>query len=233
MALAHLGDVANIASINPPSGEPQASHCSRFYPIARDALLEMKAWGFATVRVQLALAPVNPTTFTTTITSSGGTTTTSTNSTWQYAYAAPSNVLKYLAILDPQTSDDYSVGVQMSGVGPYSAPVVGLGVYTPQPFEVETDGNGNTVILTNQANAVLRYTQGITDTTKFSPLFVTTLSHYLASMVAGPLLKGEAGRAVAKEQLTIMEGFLAKAAESDASQRKVSPAMGAQWMVNR
>jgi hypothetical protein len=30
-----------------------------------------------------------------------------------------------------------------------------------------------------------------------------------------------------------MEGFLAKAAESDASQRKVSPAMGAQWMVNR
>ena len=54
LALAHLGDSATVASINPPEGSAQAEMCQRFYPIARDSLLEMHNWGFATRRKALA-----------------------------------------------------------------------------------------------------------------------------------------------------------------------------------
>lgn len=216
LALAHLGDVATVSSLNPPSGEAQAAHCARFYPVARDALLEMHTWGFATVRIALAYNSTNPT------------------STWKYCYAAPSDVVNYLEVLDPQATDDYSIGVQMAGVGPYSAPVVGLGVYVPQNYAIESDiTTGADLLFTNQQDAVLRYTRIITDTTKFSPLFTLTLSHLLASMLAGPVLKGDAGREAAKEQLAIAKELQAQAEGSDANQRRVKPAQGAQWMVNR
>jgi hypothetical protein len=215
-ALAHLGDTATVVSLNPPSGDAQSSHCARFYPIARDALLEMHTWGFATVRIALALNASNP------------------SSSWAYCYATPSDVVNYVEIMDPLASDDYSIGVQMAGVGPYSAPVVGLGVYEPQQFVVESDfATGNDILLTNQQNAVLRYTRIVTDTTKFSPLFVVTLSHYLASMLAGPLIKGDQGRQAAEEQFKLAMNYQAQAEGSDANQRRVKPAPGAQWMVNR
>lgn len=215
LALAHLGDVATVASINPPSGDAQSAHCARFYPIARDALLEMHIWGFSTVRASLALNSTNPT------------------STWKYSYAAPSDVINFIEILDPLAADDYSVGVQMAGIGPYSAPVVGMGVYTPQQFAVESDDNGNDIVLCNVQDAVLRYSKVITDTTKYSPLFVTCLSHYLASLLAGPLLKGEVGRQVATEQMKMALMFQQAAEGSDANQRNIKPAPGAAWMVNR
>lgn len=215
LALAHLGDVATVASINPPEGSAQASHCARFYPIALAAVLEMHTWGFATTRASLALNATNPT------------------SSWKYCYAVPSNVVNYIEVQDPRVTDDYSVGVQMAGVGPYSAPVVGLGVYVPQDFVIEKDDNGNDMLLTNVENAVLRYTQLIDDTTKFTPLFVLTLSHYLASMLAGPLLKGEVGRAEGAKQIQLAMTYQQQAEGSDANQRKVKPAPGAQWMVNR
>ena len=47
LALGHLGDNATVSSISPPEGSAQAEHCARFYPIARDALLEMHNWNFA------------------------------------------------------------------------------------------------------------------------------------------------------------------------------------------
>lgn len=215
LALAHLGDTATVASINPPSGDAQSSHCARFYPIARDALLEMNTWGFSTTRSPLALNSVNP------------------SSSWKFCYAAPSAVINYIAVLASDATDDYSVGVQMANVGAYSAPIVSMGVYTPQDFVVETDANGNDIILTNVEFAVLRYTVPVIDTTKFSPLFVLCLSHMLASMLAGPLIKGEAGIAVAEAQMKLAMNWDVLAEGSDANQRHVRPAAGASWMVNR
>ena len=55
LALSHLGDTATVASIDPPEGSAQAEHCSRFYPVARDAMLELFNWKFATRRATLAL----------------------------------------------------------------------------------------------------------------------------------------------------------------------------------
>jgi hypothetical protein len=90
LALAQLGDSATVASINPPEGSAQAEHCQRWYPVARDSLLELHDWGFATKRAVLAEV-VN------------------TWAQWQYAYAKPSDALKILAVLDADAENDYSV----------------------------------------------------------------------------------------------------------------------------
>jgi hypothetical protein len=215
LALAHLGDAATVASIDPPSGDIQSSHCARFYPIARDALLEMHTWGFATQRSTMALAAQAP------------------PSTWKYAYTPPSNVINYIEILDPQATDEYSTGVQMANTGSYAPPVANMGVYSPYAFEVESDSNGNDILYTNLQYAVLRYTTPVTDTTKFSPLFTVCLSHLLASMLAGPLIKGAEGIQISAQQLKLSQGWQQAAEGSDANQRYIKPAPGAPWMVNR
>lgn len=84
LALAHLGEDATISSIDPPEGSAEAEHAATFYPMARDALLEMHEWRFATKRVLLAL-------------------TASDTFEWGYAYALPSGMLRALAVL-PETS---------------------------------------------------------------------------------------------------------------------------------
>jgi hypothetical protein len=213
LALGHLGDGANITSISPPDGSAQSQWCSQFYPVVRDALLEMHAWGFASKRGSLAY--VTPTT-----------------NAWKYAYAAPNGVVNYLAIQDPNAPDDNTVGLQMAGMVPDFLGA-GVSVYVPQPFVVSTTDEGDDVILTNQQDAVLRYTCIVTDPTKFSPLFVAALGRLLASYLAGPLLKGTVGRDESKAQLGMFERFMEKATESDANQRKLKMAPSAPWMVNR
>lgn len=84
LALSHLGEDATVSSIDPPEGSAEAEHAAMFYPQARDALLEMHEWRFATKRVLLAL-------------------TASDTFEWSYAYALPSSMLRALAVL-PATS---------------------------------------------------------------------------------------------------------------------------------
>lgn len=212
MALGLLGDAANVTSIYPPDQSAQAGHCARFYPMARDSLLEMHSWGFATVRVTLAQT-TNPST------------------TWQYAYAAPSDALNYLEIIDPNAADEYSVGLQLAQTIP-GIVQAGVGVYQAQPYELENVGSAM-VILTNMQNAVLRYTKVVTDTAEFSPLFTEALARLLAAKLAGPLIKGQEGRAAAQSMLSEFNFWKEKAIESDANQRKIHPIPGAAWMVNR
>lgn len=215
LALAYIGDVANVTSINPPDGSAQASLCSRFYPMARDELLEMHTWGFSTFRVQLA-SVTNP------------------YNTWQYAYAPPSNVLNYLEILDPQATDEYTSNLTLPNSQIMGGNASGLGIYTPQPFEVEVDANGNDIILTNMQNAMLRYTKAVSDTTQFSPLFTEALAVLLASKLAGPLLKGTEGRATANALRQQFDRVaLSKAIVSDANQRRLNLSPGAPWMTRR
>ena len=212
-ALGELGDNATVASISPPSGSIQAVHCARFYPIARDALLEMHNWGFALKRVSLALLAETP------------------PSSWLYVYDAPSDVVNFLAVVDPNAADDYSSGI--SQYGNVSGSFNNIGIYTTQPFAVEVDAAGNQVIYSNQPNAVLRYSGRVTDTTTFSPLFIEGLTKLLKSKLAGPVIKGAEGRAEAKSALQEFQGWFALATVSDANQRRVKPAQSVDWIVNR
>lgn len=88
LALSHLGDEAEVISITPPDGTAQATQAGRFYPLARDLLLEMHPWTFAMVRV--TLAPV----------AAGA------PSQWAYAYALPVKCLKPRGVYAPDALDD-------------------------------------------------------------------------------------------------------------------------------
>lgn len=222
-ALALLGDDATVTSLSPPDGSAQASHCARFYPMARDALIEMHAWGFATTRAALVPLLANPSTDPYDIT----------KSVWAYAYAAPNNIINYLEVLDPGMSDELSVGLQMANSVP-SGINTSTGAYVPQPFEVETDALGNELIYSNQANAVLRYTQSISDTTKFTPIFTEALIMLVAAKLAGPVIKGSEGRAAATELMkTFFTWWKEKAVESDANQRRIKLIHTSPWMGGR
>lgn len=215
LALGYLGDAATVSSIDPPEGSAQATHCARFYPIALAAMLEMHPWSFSTVRTALTQI-TNP------------------SDTWAYAYAAPSDVINMLAVLPPDALDDYSAGVPLPDVQPVLAgPMLQGSGYTPQPFSPETLLDGQDIILTNQPSAVLRYTRYVSDTAKFSPLFVTALSYLLASKLAGPLIKGDAGRAEAKAQLQQFVYWYGQARDSDSSQRKIAPVHQVPWVNAR
>lgn len=142
------------------------------------------------------------------------------SSTWAYAFALPNGCINLISILAPDATDDYSTSV----VG---------GAYTPQDFSVEIDENGNDIILTNQADAVLRYVVLVSDTTRFSPLFVEALTWLLASKLAGPVLKGDAGMQAAQACTKTFVYWLGKAVGSDASQHSVVPRQQVSWMNAR
>lgn len=214
LALSNIGDTAAVVSISPPSGSAQAVHCARFYPIARDALLEEHDWDFTMKRAPLALLAEQP------------------PSTWQYVYALPSDLLNAVAVLDPNATDDYSAGLIQYGSyqGPPGAMV---GIFTTQPYTIEIDAGGANVLYTNQQNAILRYTVQVTDTTKFPPTFRIALGHLLGSMLAGPVIKGAEGRAEMKAQLQMYAVALAVAKEIDSNSRNVKPIQSVGWIVNR
>lgn len=217
VSLGHLGDEATVSSLYPPEGSAQADHCARFYPMARDSLLELHTWGFATKRIKAALL------------SSGW-------PEWDYAYAQPNDALNILAVLPPDATDDYGavLGYYTDGVPVVTAAqIAASSQYVPQPFSCESDDAGNQLIYSDQANAVVRYTARVTDVTKFSPLFNVALSWHLASMLAGPIIKGDAGAAEAKRCAAMMQAWLGKAIESDANQRKIAPAHVPGWIAGR
>lgn len=217
LALAHLGDNATVASIDPPEGSAQAEHCARFYPIARDSLLEMHNWNFSMKRAVLAQVSTPWT-------------------EWQYAYAMPSDCVNPVSVIPPDANDDYSTRFVPTDTPDFAhnySPMIAAGRYVPQPYSIEMDSLGNKIILTNQASAVFRYTYLVTDTTKFSPLFVVTLSHLLASYLAGPVIKGDQGISVGDKQLKIAMGYLAQAETSDSNQRNIKPEHIVGWVAGR
>lgn len=217
LALAHLGDNATIASIDPPEGSAQAEHCQRFYPIARDTLLEMHSWSFATKRAYGAEVE-------------------NTWPMWEYAYAMPGDASDIIAILPPEAKDDYSTHFTPQTYPDFYtnySPSVAAGQYVPQKFAVETAADGSEIILTNQKQAVIRYHAKITDPTKFSPLFTITLSWHLASMLAGPVIKGDQGAAEAKRCVAMTTLYLGKAMEADSNARKIKPEQIVPWIAGR
>lgn len=217
LALAHLGDNATIASLYPPEGSAQAEHCARFYPIARDTLLEMHAWDFATKRVNLALLDISM-------------------PEWDYVYARPNDAVQIISILPADANDDYSTRYAPADNLGYTAnnvPIGYAGMYVPQPFQTETYSDGTQIILADQVNAVCRYVASISDTTKFSALFTTTLSWHLASMIAGPVIKGDVGAAEAKRCAQMASVYLGEARKSDSSQRQIKPNHIVNWVAGR
>ena len=179
LALGHLGDDASVSSISPPEGSAQAEHCARFYPIARDAILELHDWKFATRRVALTQLDI---------------------ASWEWAgaFAAPNNMLRILAVLPREAASDAG----------------------SEDFETASSDDGALIVLTNTASPSARCTFRVTDTTRYPPLFVDALSRLLASYLAGPIIKGDAGMSVSRAQYQGFMLSLAQAKVSDANQQR-------------
>lgn len=75
MALARLGDSAQVQSINPPDQSAQATYCAMFYDMTRQSVLTDHQWSDATKIADLAQ-------------------TTNGDTRWLYSYAIPSDALQ-------------------------------------------------------------------------------------------------------------------------------------------
>jgi hypothetical protein len=219
LALGYLGDTATVAAIDPPDQSVQAQLCARFYPQARNALLEMGSWSFATQRASMALYATNPST------------------TWLFAYAAPADMINAIAVIAQDAGDDYSQGFYPPLQFPYPQGTTqppGLSTYVPQPYSQERSADDSTeLIMTNVENAVLRYTSYATNTNQYSFLFVQALSYLLASMLAGPLIKGTEGAQMSAQMLAAFKAWEGQAEASDANQRKISITQSVPWIARR
>lgn len=153
LALSHLGDEATVASIAPAEDSAQAEHCQRFYPIARNTVLEAHPWSFAKKRLNLVALTDDP------------------PASWAYIYQYPTSCLTPLKLLGTGGTDDDDT----------------------EDYVIEVQDDGNKVIYTNIEDAVLVYTALISDTTKYTQLFVNAVARLLASFLAGPIVKGKVG----------------------------------------
>jgi len=82
LALGHLGQDANVSSIDPPEFSFEGELCARFYPLARDVVLESADWTFAIRTVDGAPVPCD-------------------NPAWSYAYALPDDCLRLVRLRAP------------------------------------------------------------------------------------------------------------------------------------
>ncbi len=87
MALAHIGEGMQVASIDPPDNSVYAGYCATFYAPARAELIERGNWSFTLRRTGLPLVS-NP------------------SNAWAFAYALPSDCLKVVRVLETGGDDD-------------------------------------------------------------------------------------------------------------------------------
>lgn len=200
LADGYLGGLANISSINPPEGSVQAGRCARFYPIARDQLIQSRNWACATRRASPAGVETNIT-------------------QWAYAYALPNNTLDVIAVMPPgyATSLDDLLwdGCEFNELKKTPG-------FCNVDYTVEQADDGSMVLYTNQPDATIMYVIRQTNTNLYTPLMVNALARLLASMLAGPTLKGDAGRAESKSQMQEFGALFSQADVKDANQSSTS-----------
>lgn len=124
---------------------------------------------------------------------------------WAYAYVRPADCLRALRVLRPgstltvfnQDELNYSPNDQDSA-----------------NFDIEGE-----VLYSNEPEAVLVYVRDVTDSTKFTPTFVSALGYLLAAYVAGPIIKGNEGTRIgdAMRQRAAAMADLAAAASANSS----------------
>jgi hypothetical protein len=134
-----------------------------------------------------------------------------TSNQWEYTYEYPNQAARVFAVIDTEATDDAD----------------------PQPFVVEANSAGQRIIRTNQVDADARFIHAAPDAETFPKTLKVALVWHLASMLAGPILKGAEGAAEAKrcEQFFMLELGSAKAA--DVNQRRIVLTHTPPWIGGR
>lgn len=205
MALANIGDDANVASLYPAEGSAQAEHCARFYPIARDMVLESHSWSFSTRRVAGALLTTETT-------------------VWDYAYAKPADAIRILGVIPADAVGDVAY-LPMGSAVPAAT--------SPREFTVESLADGTTVIYTDLENAVIVYQARVEDTTKYPPMVVLAIAWQLSALLAGPVIKGTDGAAEGQRCAQVAMAYLEQAKALDANQQHRPLVQQVPWIAGR
>ena len=177
VALAHIGHKATVVSIDPPEASVEAEYGAIFWPTVRRSTLSSHSWGFATERVVLASLAITPPT------------------PWTYAYAMPSESIRFLGIKDPNATDDI----------PFSDCRVGRQA-------------GQRVIYSDVEGAIGVYVVEVTDTQIYTPELITAQEYLMAGKYAGPIIKGTEGVNVARAMTEMGMYHLNEAKRIDAAQ---------------
>lgn len=213
-ALARIGHRPVVRSIEPPDNSAEASLCARFYQTSRDSLLESRNWKFATRRVELVEVDNDV------------------RDDWSYAYLLPRDLMKATDVFGPQNLND-AASVADGAIVREADEEILPDLAAPSPYDMGVDSVGHQLLFTNQQDAILLYQARVSDTRLMSPLFREALTWILASKLAGPLIKGEAGAAEAKRCLSMAQYYLSQAATTDANQKLVKPPEDASWLRAR
>ena len=213
LALSHIGAAAKVTSILGDDTSAEARHCIRFYPMARDTVLALHDWSFARTRAALVSVTID-------------------NDAWDYAYTIPSDMLKAIAVMHEDATDDYAQALSLPD-GTTATVMGASNQVIPQTFVIEQNTSDVLVIMTDQEDAWLRYTKYVTDTALFPPLFIQAVSYMLAAQLAGVLLKGKEGAEEHRKCTQLAMAYLSQARVIDSMQRKVDVRRSPSWIAAR
>lgn len=197
LGLAHIGAEAQVSAIDPPDGSVEAGYGARFYPLVRKEIIDATGMGFAVKRVALAEV-TNPSTV------------------WLYAYALPSDCINALRVLQLAFISAASLLALFDAPSEFQSDILLIdNLFTERgssDFEIE----GQT-LLTNEPDAVLKYTADVVDSTKFPPMMVMAFGMLMASYLAGPIIKGTEGMQIGAKWREAAYTALGRAQASDAN----------------
>lgn len=178
----------------------EAQQCKLHFDIARQFVLRDTDWSFARRTVALQLLTVEPLRYT-------------------YAYKYPNDCINLKII-----TGDYSDFNGAVGTGCQSS-VQDCSYYKPEfnaPFGIQHDETHGKIIVTDQEDAYGIYTKDIELVELFNPIMTTGLVHYLASLIAVPIMGGDFGRKMREDNLSIYVSTMSSAIASDENEQKVS-----------
>ena len=130
---------------------------------------------------------------------------------FEYAYELPSNFAGVISIIAKDSLDDQ----------------ISAGIKIPQPFVIELNDDYDRIIYCNIQDAVIRYQAKVTDSSKFSQMFVYAVSWQLASMLAGALIKGDEGMGAVRNATQMAEFYMQRAAAFDSRTTREKPVVDA------
>lgn len=179
-----------MVAINVPEKSTQAELCSRLYPTAVSALLDMHDWSFATKRKVIPELSDED------------------GFGWRKVFKLPSDALRIIRVKDYSVQRTDSRQAQWVGAFPDHDPV-------QADFEVK-----DAKLYSDVNNAVVEYISSNVDVSRFTPTFVVALSYFLAHQLVGARVKGKEGQALAQSLYKQFQIALSVAKTKDATQRQ-------------
>ena len=173
MAIAHCRG-EKVTNIDTDTSN-EAEQCLLFYDTALKFLLTNNHWRFSNITVALSLLSEEPL-------------------KWLYAYARPSDCLSIHRIhsdLSDTTVSARTMALRTGEVVTENEKLL---------FETGVNSDNANVIWTNEPDAYISYTKNQTDPSRYTPSFITSLAHYLATLIAVPVAGRKEGRLIMDDQ---------------------------------